>query len=67
MAFTPGWRQLPEGVKHCKIIFRECEKGHGRLIASNWVDHGCLFCKLAELEGQLEEEMRFRKGTNLCT
>lgn len=54
--------QLPEGMKHCTIRFIECEKGHGRLMADNWVDHGCLSCQLAQaradaeaLEGRYEE------------
>lgn len=46
--------QLPEGMKHCTIQFKECEKGHGRLIATNWIDHGCPHCereRVRELEG----------------
>jgi hypothetical protein len=41
--------QLPKGMEHCTILFKECEKGHGRLIAANWIDHGCLQCKINEL------------------
>lgn len=37
--------QLPKGMKHCTIVFKECSQGHGRLTATNWVDHGCLFCR----------------------
>lgn len=44
--------QLPEGLKRCTIKFVECEVGHGRLIAKNWIDHGCPWCRIAELERQ---------------
>ncbi len=51
--------QLPEGMKHCTIEFKECDKGHGWLTATNWVQHGCPTCendtlaaKLAEVEKQ---------------
>ena len=37
-------RKLPEGMEHCTIVFRECELGHGRLVATNWTDSGCLKC-----------------------
>ncbi len=39
--------QLPEGMKHCTIVFKECDKGHGWLTATNWVQHGCPTCELA--------------------
>jgi hypothetical protein len=44
--------QLPPGMEHCKILFKECLRGHGRLTAANWIDHGCVICALdsAELE-----------------
>ena len=38
--------QLPEGMEDCIIEFHECSKGHGRLIATNWVYFDCLVCKL---------------------
>lgn len=41
--------QLPEGMKRCTIQFRECEKGHGWLTASNWVQHECATCERDEL------------------
>lgn len=40
--------QLPEGMRHCTIRFIECKKGHGRLTATNWIDHGCQTCELEE-------------------
>jgi len=45
LATTLG--QLPDGMEHCTIQFRECEQGHGRLIATNWEDTGCVYCRLA--------------------
>lgn len=42
-------RQLPEGMGHCTIRFLQCEKGHGRLTADNWIDHGCQHCEVARL------------------
>lgn len=37
--------QLPAGMQHCTILFKECDKGHGRLTATNWIDHGCDVCE----------------------
>lgn len=45
--------QLPEGMPECTIRFRTCERGHGWLTATNWVQHGCPTCELAELRAQL--------------
>ncbi len=42
--------QLPQGMEHCTIRFKECEVGHGRLTATNWIDHGCQQCKIEELQ-----------------
>lgn len=47
--------QLPEGMKHCTIQFRECEKGHGWLTASNWVQHECATCERDELRRQVDD------------
>jgi hypothetical protein len=38
--------QLPEGAENCTIRFIQCEKGHGRLTATNWIDNGCPHCAL---------------------
>lgn len=38
-------RQLPDGMKHCTILSKECEKGHGWLTATNWVQYGCPTCE----------------------
>jgi hypothetical protein len=43
--------QLPEGMEHCTIIFKECEMGHGWLTATNWIQHGCLVCELNDKKG----------------
>lgn len=44
--------QLPDGMKHCTIVFKACEVGHGRLHATNWIETGCLMCKIRELESK---------------
>lgn len=49
-------QQLPEGMRHCTIRFIECEVGHGRLTATNWVDHGCPWCKVGAKDHELEIE-----------
>lgn len=46
--------QLPDDMKHCTILFKECEKGHGRLTATNWVDHGCPHCENEKLRFRIE-------------
>lgn len=47
--------QLPEGMKHCTITFHECEIGHGRLSATNWIDNGCHWCTVAALQRERDE------------
>ena len=42
-------RQLPEEMQDCTIVYKECQVGHGRLTATNWIDHGCLHCELDRL------------------
>jgi hypothetical protein len=37
--------QLPEGMKHCTIVLRQCDAGHSSLTATNWIDHGCPHCR----------------------
>lgn len=51
--------QLPEGMKHCTIQFRECEKGHGWLTASNWVQHECATCERDELRRRVAELIHY--------
>lgn len=45
--------QLPDGMKHCTILFKECEKGHGWLTATNWVQHCCPTCEADELRAEV--------------
>jgi hypothetical protein len=47
--------QLPEGMKLSIIRFKECEKGHGRLLADNWVDGGCPYCRIDSLKQDVEK------------
>lgn len=37
--------QLPDGMKHCTIVFEECPKGHGHLRGTNWIKHPCVICE----------------------
>lgn len=37
--------QLPASMQNCTIQFKECEKGHGRLTATNWAVAGCYVCE----------------------
>lgn len=57
--------QLPENMKHCTILFKECEKGHGRLIGTNWTDQGCPYCTIADLDGVIVEVYHWMKERNL--
>lgn len=50
--------QLPDGMKHCTITFHECEKGHGWLSATNWIDNGCLCCQRDEAYERAAESQR---------
>ncbi len=50
--------RLPDGMRDCTILFKECEKGHGWLTATNWVQHGCPHCELAEARRPLEHITR---------
>ena len=46
--------QPPEGMKDCTITFKECDKGHGWLTATNWVQHACPYCKMERLLAALK-------------
>lgn len=49
----------PPEMPDSKIEFKECEFGHGRLVASNWTDHGCHWCMIAaEREAGLRQAAR---------
>ena len=45
--------QLPSGMRHCTIQFKECAKGHGWLTATNWIQHDCPTCERDALMGQV--------------
>ena len=45
--------QLPEEMQDCTIEFISCPVGHGRLIATNWLDTGCQTCKNQKLHDAL--------------
>mgnify|MGYP001605568856 CR=1 FL=1 len=47
--------QLPDGMKHCTIGFKECAVGHGRLTATNWIDRGCPHCENERLLAALRK------------
>lgn len=49
-ALEAGQAKLPEGMKDCIILFKECALGHGWLTAKNWVQHDCPTCREAALE-----------------
>ena len=51
--------QLPDGMKDCTIIFKECDKGHGWLTATNWVQHGCSTCERERLRDALTVALRW--------
>jgi len=50
--------QLPEEMQHCTIRYLQCDKGHGRLTAANWIDHGCYVCKLESRAPAMTEAER---------
>ena len=47
--------QLPAEMQECTILFKECEKGHGRLTATNWIDHGCQTCAMEALQRERDQ------------
>ena len=49
--------QLPDSMEHCTITFVECEVGHGRLTATNWLDHGCQQCVIDRLREREREAL----------
>src|SRR6185436_14415139 len=53
--FVPA-SQLPVGMEHCTIVFKECEHGHGRLTAKNWIDHGCQTCEINGLKQEISDQ-----------
>lgn len=57
--------QLPEGMKNCTIVFNECEKGHGRLTATNWVDNGCPTCAKDFVRDEFDKTLEDVRETHL--
>ena len=57
--------QLPVEMQESTILFLECEKGHGRLTATNWVDHGCKFCEIETLK--VEKLAEAERIWDICT
>lgn len=54
--------QLPDRMKDCTIVFKECKWGHGWLTATNWVQHPCPTCSLAEVTAQFAAAERAIEG-----
>jgi hypothetical protein len=49
--------QLPEEMKECAIIHKQCEIGHSWLTATNWVQHDCLRCESNRLREALNDSI----------
>ena len=47
--------QLPLGMGDCTILYRECNKGHGWLTATSWVEVSCPTCARESLEAELSK------------
>lgn len=54
--------QLPEGMKNCTFEYHLCDVGHGRIVPKNWIDHGCPWCRIVELE-QRDKALLTKQGT----
>ena len=50
--------QLPESMKHCAIVFEQCEVGHGSLRGANWVKQICPWCEIKKLRKELWNESK---------
>lgn len=49
-------KQLPDGMKDCTIIFKQCPHGHGWLTAKNWVgNEHCPKCTLDSANLKIRE------------
>lgn len=56
--------QLPDEMQGCTVLFKECEKGHGRLTATNWVQHECLACESLEQQIKRQDLLRWMTDKN---
>lgn len=54
--------QLPDGMKHCTILFEECPKGHGSLRGANWVKPECQACRIQKQQ----DALRWFKENGAC-
>jgi len=48
--------KLPEGMEHCTLLFKQCERGHGQLTATNWVPQPCLVCEVQKLRALIGDD-----------
>jgi len=71
-AYNKLEQQLPEGMQHCTIVYKDCAEGHGWLTATNWVQHGCPKCErnaleksVAALQSELAELKRIGESLTL--
>lgn len=55
--------QLPEGMKHCTIQFKQCPLGHGWLTATNWVPFDCPTCERDALRLALQKYAKEHLGS----
>jgi hypothetical protein len=61
--------RFPEGMKYCKIVLKQCEAAHSWLTATNWVDHPCPWCSIAERDAEiarLKEEIEDERLNSLA-
>ena len=56
--------QLPAEMQECNIVFKQCKLGHGWLTATNWVQHECQICELAEAQAEI---VRLTKRKDECS
>ena len=45
--------RLPDGMKHCTIVFKQCPQGHGRLTTTNWIQYDCDWCEIEKLRDRI--------------
>jgi hypothetical protein len=55
LALVAAEARLPVSMPDCTIVFKECEKGHGWLTATNWVQHDCPTCRTNAAEARARE------------
>ncbi len=48
--------QLPDRMKRCTIQFKECERGHGWLTATNWIQRECQTCERDTLRATVAQQ-----------